>query len=39
MYEIKQLRVSSYEKGDKVSASISFKGRAITHKEIGKISF
>ena len=27
------------EKGDKVKASIRFKGRAITHKEIGQRSF
>lgn len=26
------------EKGDKVKASIRFKGRAITHKEIGQKS-
>ena len=27
------------EKGDKVKASIRFKGRAITHKEIGQKKF
>ena len=28
--------LSSFRKGDKVKASIRFKGRAITHKEIGQ---
>ena len=30
------MHVNSFEKGDKVKASIRFKGRAITHKEIGQ---